>query len=817
VSQDPFGQLEAAPAAAPEPAGDTGDWPGLWQMPTLLLSLLLIGLGIRSTLDRSPGPTVGALIDRAERLVEAGAMAEAADHIDRVVRPRLHEADTMEQALFHAVVADWVALAASEPSADRLAASRQIAHQYDQAQTKGLPLDVVRRQRLVTALLDLGRVAEAEGAIERLEARLGVGGSDDDRRRLRALHRRRAEVVVADDARSIDARLEAVHDVLALDGVAADDVAWAHATAADLLLDDDRPQDAVDRLLPAILRLEPAIDPDRLSGLLVRLGTAYARLERPTAARSNLERGLARMTGGGPDRGRAMLELAMLDEREGDLESALDRYEIVERDYVGTPLEIAGALGRADVLGAGGDHEAAIEQYGRVLELIANDPAGAEGVRSTLLTRVLQRHDVAIAMGDVEVAQRYVDLAAGIAPDTELEADTLLRLAMTSEQRGLRLAAGSADPIMDPDVRAAHRRAAEAARAHAELYAATPGQEETWFQSLEIAARNFDAAGRWEEAIEAQTTRMDGLEPSDPRRAGALAHLAELHLALGSASEADGALRRLIDEHPRSPQASAATVPLARSAAAAGRWAEAESLLRRVVGGERGLSPDARDYEEAIVELARIEHERDRLTEAIDHLDFILERYPGRSDIEELRYRLADALRRSAAAAAARVDEDPALSPSERRDLLAERTRRLDRALGLLEEVVAGLGGRSGSLTPLETTMLQQATLARADVAFDLERYEAAAGFYDEAARRYGDDQSSMFALVQIISCYQALGDAERASAAERRARIRLRQLPEDAFLEEGSLMDRGAWERWLDRLGGTASGADLAAGVEGG
>ena len=56
-----------------------------------------------------------------------------------------------------------------------------------------------------------------------------------------------------------------------------------------------------------------------------------------------------------------------------------------------------------------------------------------------------------------------------------------------------------------------------------------------------------------------------------------------------------------------------------------------------------------------------------------------------------------------------------------------------------------------------------------------------------------------MTALMQIVACYRRLGDTARAGTAHDRALSRLKQLPDEAFSAPGTLMDRGAWQRWLE------------------
>jgi tetratricopeptide (TPR) repeat protein len=106
--------------------------------------------------------------------------------------------------------------------------------------------------------------------------------------------------------------------------------------------------------------------------------------------------------------------------------------------------------------------------------------------------------------------------------------------------------------------------------------------------------------------------------------------------------------------------------------------------------------------------------------------------------------------------------------------------------------------------------MLRRAHLYRADCAFHLGFLEQAIELYDRAARLYSAHAASMYALVQIVNCYNQLNDEERAGAAHRRALVRLKQLPDSAFDSPESLMNRAAWERWLDNspVGTTLSSA---------
>src|SRR5690606_9052534 len=163
-------------------------------------------------------------------------------------------------------------------------------------------------------------------------------------------------------------------------------------------------------------------------------------------------------------------------------------------------------------------------------------------------------------------------------------------------------------------------------------------------------------------------------------------------------------------------------------------------------------------------------------------------------------FRLADSYRSEAMELAEQVREPSSESPGERRRLDAIRREHLRRAMELFERVAVTFEGVDvNALDDVQADLMRGAYIHRADCAFELGEFERAIPLYDEAARRFADHHWSMHALIQIVNCYSALGDEGAASAAHRRALVRLRQLRDEAFEAPDSLMDRQAWERWLE------------------
>jgi len=233
---------------------------------------------------------------------------------------------------------------------------------------------------------------------------------------------------------------------------------------------------------------------------------------------------------------------------------------------------------------------------------------------------------------------------------------------------------------------------------------------------------------------------------------------------------------------------------------AVGRRPEAQQQLRQVLAGDRLLKPDARDYRDALIELGRINYEGGEFIAAIEQFAEAVQRYPDDPRRMEMQFLLADSYRGNAMAIAEKAKHEPALSPAEMARLNGTRTEQMQTAQQMFASLCDACAQPGApKLSLFQQDLLRRAHLYRADCAFSLGQFEQAAELYDHIARQYSAHHSSMYALVQIVNCYSALGDAERSAAAHRRALVRLKQLPDTAFAAPDALMDRAAWERWLE------------------
>ena len=182
---------------------------------------------------------------------------------------------------------------------------------------------------------------------------------------------------------------------------------------------------------------------------------------------------------------------------------------------------------------------------------------------------------------------------------------------------------------------------------------------------------------------------------------------------------------------------------------------------------------------------------------AIEVLTKAVERYGKMAEGSKLKYWLADSYRKSVAALDVELQQQ--LSNKQHNELSVERNRRLKKAQDFYHEAKSELEGKGyGALSALEKMYLRNSYFYKADCAYDQQHYELAIELYDEAARRWEKDPSSMVALVQIVNAHCELGQYRQAKIAYDKASWQLQRIPEEAFEQPGLPLTREHWEDWL-------------------
>lgn len=796
----------SSPAPEAPAAGTAGlSWRDYWQIPTLLVATAVLTAGVLQVLRTPREHDFDGALAQVEEIVELGRFEEARTILFDRIAPNLEAADDLQKARFDAVVADWIATARTGAGFGAIENDRQIAERYGRAEAAGLPLSRDRLLRWATALVQLGQTDEALSKLERLG---GDEASDDAlRARIRRMVMERAWAEAARAERpDWEGMLVAMGAYRADPRLSAEDEAWAAARQAEARLRLERFREAADRLLLDLRRLEAAAANRRtpassdafaeLSGLL---GRAYAALGEPDLARESLERTVDLSTGKSLARGDALAELGQLALEQGELDEAEQRFESVLADYQGTPVHAIALFGRAETAAVRGDHEEAREDF-RALRVLINTGAAGRVRAADVVGSLLDRHDTLLVAGELAEALEYARLAADAQPGVATRPEVLLRMATTARSLVDRMRSGAEADDPETATRASRllKSAGEWFLAHSKHPDAARESPEGWADSLWLAADSFERAGWNDDAIDAFRQFIEARPAADLRRAEAIFRVGSILHAEGDLADAAAHYARVIEEFPGSPVAGRATVPLARTLEATGRRLDAIARLKDVVDGTTGLRPEAEEYRLALIELGRLTVAAGELSRASVLLDEALRRYPQDPRSGELRFELGEC-RRGLAREAARRLADGALTPSQRQAIDEQRRRDLDAARTEFETVIELLERKpQETLDPLERDALRLSHLYRADCLFDLGRYRESIDFYEIAERRYADHAISMVALIQIVNAWHELGDADRAATAERRAEIRLAQLPDAAFLSGEAILSREAWERWL-------------------
>ncbi len=794
---------------------DWSSWSNLWQVPSIIVSLIVIGIGLYVAMQRAPENDFDGAFDRLDELIASEQFDLAAVQLNEVIEPNLAAANQLQQGRFETTVADWIALSQKAAKLDLEANNRRIVDHYARAADLGRPISIAQMERWAHAWISLGDLEAARESLDQMQGIANLSGADTEaRRRRNNVLRRLVEVSLRQSELSEESMMELLggyrSDPLLEDA----DEMWAIARQAQLRIELGRADEAVAHLLIDIRRFEPRLEKNSdlsFGGLYALLASGYYAMGNFPYAEFHVRQAMDVIRQSDPARGEPLVLLGQIAVAQGQWDEAFEFFEEVLRNYASTPSAIPARLGRAEVYSVLGDDDRSLADYRALQQELIDGGPRRDVTAADVAGSLSNRHDAALTMGRLDAALQYVFLAESVYPPGRVPGQLFYRIASTSRQaadNGIadarRRQPGAALTQLDPKSRYAanehYRRAGDYFVRHARTLAGRPGADEHWADSLWIAADSYDLGGWNVLAITHFVEYVAGRSEADPRRPEAVFRLAQLHHADMDYEAATRYYDQVLMEHPRSHVASRSHVPLARCLLMLDRRPEAEQHLIQVVNGQQHLRPDAVDYRDALIELGTVYHDDGRYVAAIERLDEAVRRYPDDDRITEIRFRLGDSYRRHAAS----IDDDldlPGVSPAGRDRFEKQRTQYLESAQRLFAAIVETDDGSAASAGPDAQQILRYAYLYRADCAFDLGRDAEAVEYYDQVAGRFAQHHSSMTALIQIVNCYVNLGDTNRARTAHRRALVRLNKLPDEAFEEPDALLDRDAWERWLKNM----------------
>jgi tetratricopeptide (TPR) repeat protein len=848
---------EAAPAPPPAPTGPgVPGWSQLWQTPVLLVGLLLFGAWLWMTVSApKPHNDFPGGLDSIAQYLKANNFDQARESINNIL-PHIGQAAPLEKARLSQLWGDLVYLEQRSTGADAAENHRKVVELYTQAREGGQPFDATHLQWWADTLVALGQEDKALKMLDELRKE----PAETRYRVVREIIERKSRQpgVTPQVLAPLISRFQDEVSGASKAQRREQDI-WLTGLESRMALDSGAPDKAIDGLLRRLATLTAGGDDD-LGPLYLLLAKGYQRTD-IARARPWFVKAKQKLPPSDPLSAEILVGLGQLDLAEtNDVRSALDSFTNALTQFSPqSGVYFDATVGRADCEARLGQVADAVDHFRKAVKYLLDQPSMNEAREKQVYDTIHTHYDAAMEREDYDHALDYLSALPPLYGKLqELPAKLLLEMGTTYEkladrdraewnagngaepggaatqpaaesieERAAKLS-GKVDAVAQakPDKQQGeaatepaeaevdqartkllpHQLAAQRMVVHlgkaAEYYlrhahAVAVADEAAYSASLWKAADCFDKAQMWKRAIDVYAEFVKN-RIGDPKRLDALVRLGLAYEADGQYPTAIERFQQVIDTEPRSPEAYAALVPLARCHIARGDFSSAKRVLTYVVQNHPTITPESNVYRDALIELGKLHYRLGEFPEAIERLALAADRYKDAPDIALIRFRLADAYRRSIEA----IDKDltEPMPQSRKLELQRERTRRLEAAQALFTQVVNEYELRDETtLGPVELLSFRNAYFYRADCAYDLRQFKQSIDLYEVAAKRWEAHPASLVALVQIVNAYCEMGMVQEAKVANLRARALLKRIPEEAFNDPSLPMSRDHWADWLD------------------
>ncbi len=809
------------PDLTPPPSTKTTSWTSVWQLPVLMVGMVLLGVGLYLAAPRYVPPDFHGMLDTVDQYLEADNPEEARVRMDTLREDQIEEQDDEIRGRYYQYLGDhdWLVYRDLYPvpvdtpeSAKQL---KKVIEAYETADDLGRTLDGHSMRRWAEALVLQQREDDALDIVDRMDAkdasmRYGII------RELIEKHRSDGDPKAF--ARMLDRFERTLRDERNKNELLKQRQ-WVAKLRAQHYLDVQDPQRAIDYINREMQRLRAAGAKDAPE-LLVLLGRAYQDIADFENARRLYAVSQQMIDDSDPLNGQILVGMAQIELAvggEGFEDRAHTLFTRAAKEHPMGEGYLDALVGRSHVEAMMGRVTDAVDHFRIAIAQMLEVTPAWDPRRREVTEKIASHVDRSLDLEQHDDALDYLTLLLPMYDNGKaLPPDTLRQFAENHEKLGeTRMASADAmDPLTwagpgEPPVMARRNAYQEAAQHYgrsAEYYkrhadTVTLIDDASHGQSLWKAGENFDLAQRWPDAIdiyaEYVTTR-----PGDGEQLKARHHLAEAYMADRQYESAIGIFKDLIDENPQSNWAYESLVPMARSYTATNQTDAAVRVLLSIVDGHPGIRPDSETYREALVDLARtyyLQGQEDPVyfVSAIERLDTAVERYGNTPDGPVLRYMLADSLRRSSRALADQANN--ARGERQRLAFQAERTERLRNAEMYYDQVITELEARfAAARSDLENLYLRNAYFYKADCSYDRRDFVVAIDRYREAAQRWSEHPASLVAQVQIVNAYCELQEFQQAYVANQNALWQLSQMNDEVFDSPDMPMTRQHWEDWL-------------------
>ncbi|MBB6430728.1 tetratricopeptide repeat protein [Algisphaera agarilytica] len=809
------------PDLTPPASTKTTSWTAVWQLPVLLVGMVLLGVGLYLAKPRYTPPDFHGMLDTVDQYLEADNPEEARIRMDTLVEEGIETQNDLTRGRYYQYLGDhdWLVYSDLYPvpvdTPESAVQLRKVVEAYETAEGFGRTLDGLSMQRWAETLVLRGQEDDALAIVDRMEAK--------DAAMRYSLIRRLIEKHRSDgDPEAFARMLDRFERTLRDESDKKEQLKqrqWVAQLRARHYLDVEDPQRAIDYINREMQRLRAA-GADDAPDLLVLLGQAYQKIADFDNARRLYAVSQQMIQDGNPLNGRILVGLAQIELAvggEGFEDRAHTLFGRAAKEHPMGEAYIDALIGRAHVEAMMGRVTDSVDHFRLAIAQMLDVTPAWDPRRKEVTEKIASHVDRSIDLEQYDDALDYISLLLPMYDGGKaLPAESLFQFAEIHEKIGeARMTrAESMDPLTwagpgDPPIKARRNAYQEAAhhygqsaeyfKRHADTV--TVIDDEAHGESLWSAGQNYDLAQRWPDAIdiyaEYVTTR-----PGDGEQLKARHHLAKAYMADRQYESAVGIFKDLIDENPQSNWAYSSLVPMARCYTAMGQSDAAVRVLLSIVDGHPGIRPESDTYREALVDLARTYYLQGQddpvyFVSAIERLDTAVERYGNTHDGPVLRYMLGDSLRRSSRDLAEQAQN--ARSERQRLAFQAERNERLRNAEMYYDQVITELEARfAAARSDLENLYLRNAYFYKADCSYDRQDYTVAIDRYREAAQRWSDHPSSLVAQVQMVNAYCELQEFQQAYVANQNALWQLSQMEDEVFDSPDMPMTRQHWEDWL-------------------
>lgn len=589
---------------------------------------------------------------------------------------------------------------------------------------------------------------------------------------------------------------------------------WAFVRKADVLIDQNKEDQALDMLNQADDEILSSGYADEIVLLRGRALRNAGELDQADLLLRELLEGLNQRQRGDIF-AQTLLELGKINYSQFRDLDAIHFYENVIRTQLGTDWYAAAILGMAQCAAIQQRHEASLTYFQQVLSLLEekafNRAVDVKDVRSQLAMiseQLALRKDFSLALQFMELEKQILDPQDVVAAKRFARVHELTATQLKDDLNDSLREAGTYEPTETELEWTRQQRKLinthyeQAAQEYLRLAELSIDEDALYGGSLWSAAVNYDQAGNDEKAI-AMWRRIVREREGEPHWPMALFQLGQAYRAIGQYGDAIDHFEQLRRKHPQSTAVFQAMVPLAKCymAIEPPEYEKAEQLLNGV-RSDRALTPLAPAFRDATFELGNFYYDKEAYTEAISIFHEAIDRYPSHVMAGNALFLVADAYRRtwresdnSSPRRNVQFISGPAQTDiaNKNRKNLSYAYQNYERAISFYQRIP------EGRRTDQDALYLKHAILYKADCLYHLGRYREALETYEEAALRYQLTPTALASLAQIVNIHITLDQPNEARAAMQRALWQFRKIPADKFEMDDVNLSRDEWEQWFE------------------